>query len=889
MDRPGHSCRAIVLFVVLCGGRAAVAASAEDEFAVAAGHYAARRWDLAAEAFESFGRLFPDHALAGDARFYEAEALAQLGHFQKAALLLDDLIQDGRAGDRLRRAMFRRGEAAYLAQDSKSAARHLSEFCRAYPDDELLAYALPYLGEVHAAMGNHTQAETAYRAGLERFADGPLAVSCRRGLARALVAQGNLQEAQQLLHELAQSDQPGVAGGALLELARLAITQEDFAAARQHCEHLLSGAAQGGPTARLLLAHALHQLGELAAAIEQYEHVLAGATDQKIRKQAIYGCLRVAVERADHAEIERLSVEFLDSHGDSALARAVHAALGESRFAQDRHDQAIEAFRAALASGAEGAVAAQCRAGLAVSLAADGKLTEARDHLSLLRSDHPQHWDLAPTAYRVAELAYAAGARDVAAELFAEVAERASSPHLAAKALAGLAWARLRQEDLAGSAEAFEKLLEDHPDDPRAAEAGLLRAQILERRGEHDAALATYRRLREELAGEEVLPKALYLAARLHDRLQQASEARPLYERLIKEYPQHEHTASARYHLGWLLRNDGEPDAAFDAWQSIHDQGQQAPHWREATYLLAEKALERGDAQRAQRLVDRLVAAFEGDTISHGAAESDADVDAGEKVSGAPDASLYARTLLLAARLAMDRDDWKTARDFCKRLVDACPADPLHLPAQFWMAEAEYRLQRFAEAYDQFERLESAVDGRDEREDAWIPFVPLRRAQILAHQNEWSRAREAAQQVIDRYADFPLRYHADYVVGRCLAAAGDFDAARQAYHRVIESESGGKSETAAMAQWMIGETYMHQQDYDTALRAYLRGEILFPYPEWQAHSLLQAGKCYELLGDWDKARATYGRLVDRFADSGLEQEARTRLNIVKRYTAGRTN
>ena len=34
------------------------------------------------------------------------------------------------------------------------------------------------------------------------------------------------------------------------------------------------------------------------------------------------------------------------------------------------------------------------------------------------------------------------------------------------------------------------------------------------------------------------------------------------------------------------------------------------------------------------------------------------------------------------------------------------------------------------------------------------------------------------------------------------------------------------TETAAMAQWMIGETFFHQNNYDEALRAYSRVEIL---------------------------------------------------------------
>ena len=40
-----------------------------------------------------------------------------------------------------------------------------------------------------------------------------------------------------------------------------------------------------------------------------------------------------------------------------------------------------------------------------------------------------------------------------------------------------------------------------------------------------------------------------------------------------------------------------------------------------------------------------------------------------------------------------------------------------------------------------------------------------------------------------------------------------------------------------MAQWMIGETYFHQKNYDAAIRAYLELEALYAFPTWQAAAL----------------------------------------------------
>ena len=110
------------------------------------------------------------------------------------------------------------------------------------------------------------------------------------------------------------------------------------------------------------------------------------------------------------------------------------------------------------------------------------------------------------------------------------------------------------------------------------------------------------------------------------------------------------------------------------------------------------------------------------------------------------------------------------------------------------------------------------------------------------------------------------------MLGRALAAQADFDGARKRYLKVVRSATGGKTETAAMAQWMIGESYFHQENYDAALREYLRVEILYAYPRWQAAALLQAGKCQELLGRRKEAAELYARLIKAYPNTEFTEE-----------------
>ena len=230
--------------------------------------------------------------------------------------------------------------------------------------------------------------------------------------------------------------------------------------------------------------------------------------------------------------------------------------------------------------------------------------------------------------------------------------------------------------------------------------------------------------------------------------------------------------------------------------------------------------------------------------------------------------------------MALAREEWAEVARPLARLVSECPESPLVLAAKYWRAEASYRQREYVRAGEEFAELDGQTAGRTEW---WLAMIPLRRAQSLGQQNRWSEALDVARQIARDYPEFEEQYEADYVIGRALASQGEFAAAREAYGRVIRSATGAKTETAAMAQWMIGETFFHQENFEEAVAAYLRVEILYDWPKWQAGALLQAAKCQELLGRHDQAVETYQRLIKTYPDSEFTDEAKRRMHVAQKH------
>ncbi|HEX7378862.1 MAG TPA: tetratricopeptide repeat protein [Pirellulales bacterium] len=986
---------------------AAQAGPAEDQYAVAAGHYKEKRWKFAAEEFQAFLAKFPEHAKAVHAQYYLGETLLQLRQFDKAAETFAAFAQRWPRDAHATRARFRLGEALYFAAKFDQAKTALEMFVRAAPSDPLSGYALAYLGDMALRGGDAQQAQNWYGTALQRFPQGPLQDDCRFGLARALEALGQGEEARRLFLALAAKPQSAwaakaqfrlglsfyatgeyeqaldafqemiaeprfaasplrrqaalAAGESLYQLKQYDAAQRQFealldqkpvAAEARYWLGLTKAAQQDWPaaTAALLAAadqakddakiaaaaryhagDALLHAGRAADARTQFEMVVKTWPQHEFAEKSWLGLMQAALAAGDHQQVESLAKQFAAKYPTAALARHVDRLVGRSLLerkdyaraaaafekllavygdktdrqadhdrcllaaayiGQEHYDDALKAVaniplakeppseerqlwidvvrqRAAALVGVERfSEAAQllelllaampdaktgswAKAELMVALAKGGQLDRAKK-LYQETAAQPLEGELAATAtFALANTALDEGDADWAGELFAKLASQA--PTFRARGLWGLARSRMKQDDLTAAVAALDQLLTTEPRDELAPEAALARGQLAEQLKDDQGALRSYQQVIDHFASSPRLGPALLAAARLEQRLKRPAKAAALYDRLDKQFPQFPEHESALYEWAWALREAGEGDKADAVFGRLREQTPHGRFWSDAVYRLAERAYEGKDFSRAEKLVAELLA-------------------------GGPAAQVAPHALYLQAQIAAAQSQWPRVPGPLERLIADYPDNPIVPLAQYLVAEAAYRQDDFDRAAELFRELAENMRGRT---DSWAPMVPLRRAQLLAQRKEWHDALEVAAEIEADFPDFEQLYEVDYVIGRCQANLGRLDDARAAYGRVIKSPTGEKTETAAKAQWMIGEAYFHQKNYEAALREYLRVEILYDYPTWQAAALFEAAKCHEQLGEAKQAAELYEKLIKSYPNSPLVKDAAERLPASK--------
>jgi cellulose synthase operon protein C len=357
------------------------------------------------------------------------------------------------------------------------------------------------------------------------------------------------------------------------------------------------------------------------------------------------------------------------------------------------------------------------------------------------------------------------------------------------------------------------------------------------------------------------LPDALLAAARLHDERQQDREAEELLARLVKDHPNYARLDAALYTRAWVALDLQRETDAVRHFATLHKDHRESRFWADATYRLADLHVRQRRMAEATALLEELLASN-------------------------PPAGLVPLVLFMQGQAAALDGRWKDVGPPLLRIVRDFPQHEHRLVAEYWLAEADYRTGNLRDAGVRLADLSTRLEGRS---DAWLPMIPLRQAQVLAHDKRWAEATAVAETIATRYPDFPQQYEVDYLLGRALGAQGQFDEARAAYERVVKSTVGGRSETAAMAQWMIGETYFQQENYEAAIKAYHRCERLFAYQHWQAASLLQAGKCHETQGHWADAIGLYAQVIKQYQDTTFAKDAAQRLRVAQQRAAAAGN
>jgi TolA-binding protein len=836
----------------------------------------------AAEALAALERAVPQSTLRSEAQLLRAQCLLKLGRALDAEPLLRSLAAEP--------------EGPFGPRAALELAIH--DLDRGRPDT-----ALATLDEA-----------------LKRFPKAPEAPALLFRSAEALQKQDRRAEAQARFLKLAESETKDPwADDALRRAAQLALEQQDAATARRLAATFTTRYPQSPLFAEVKLIEARAaslqgKPGEAIAILEPLVKVpeakvqpnaanLAPALSQAVRYELAIAYRAVGRSADANAALSKLTKE-----ASSAYTADAQFLLGQAHVEEGRYAAATALLEDYLATNPKGEVSEFALAHLVVARVGTDRLDHAGKALAILAERFPQSKLLAPTRVRFAEAALRAHQPQRAVDQFRLVVDLDSTKETAARAdtaggsaavalplkiraLAGLGKAQSELGKPVDAATAFARILELAPNDPVASRIALERGRSLETGRESDAALDAYSQVIERFGNSEQALLARLARARLLAKLGRNKEAATEYNRFFAGTKAQAQSILATGGLpedavlaewGWALLDAQQPAEADRVFTRLIQDHPQSRYAAEARFNLAESANEARDFGKVVQLLTPL-AALPLTPSKSNAASADRKNDSLKPLEGSePTQDESLRRLMPAilyrlGRTQFELRDWEPALTTFDRLLKEFPENPYRREATFLRAATAMKQGNFAVALAGFSAL-LAEPPAESDPTGFIPSIRLKQIECWVGLKRWKEVLEATQ-VLKRElaADESAIAEADYARGRAFLGLGQLQTARTAFQAVIGARQGKDDDLAAQAQLMCGESYFHEDQFHEALREFLKVDILYQAPRWQAAALLEAGKVYERLDHWADAAETYQRLLSRFPRDQSAGEARNRL------------
>ncbi len=816
----------------------------EVEFRIGETFAEAKQYPEAVEWFaKAAGR--PESNLVDFAQYRQAGALVELKKYDEAAALYAAVAEKYPESRFAVPAALAAGKCAFLSGKYDTARTTLEPLARA--EGDAAQEAAHWIARAWLKEGKPEDALRVLEAVLPKAEAGPWAAQLHLDKAEAVAAIPRRRgEAIGLFEEAARRfPQDAVAPQAIYLGAFTALETGQFEQSLRLAESFLKTHSDDplATDVRFIEAESRLQLNQAPEAEKGYAALLSAAPESP---EAANWRVRLGLARnlqKKHAE----AVETLKGSVEGLKPKAVQAegyrVLGDAYTALDQFPEAIAAYGASLELEPDGKQADEVLLALSGAYRQREDWKSAESTIRKLLEQFPESPLTVRAKYRLAEFAYAQDDLKAAAKAYEEVLADEAAGDLKPFALSGLGWTRLGLNEFAEAEKTLDRLIGEYPKSPLIPRARYARGMARQQLGKFGEAGEDVRALLTSNPTKEEMADALYVLGLCQVGMKNFDEATKTFERLLHDYPDHASADAVLYELAWSQKERKQEEEAAAGFRRLIEQYPKSPLVPEAHFRLGEHAYDRGE------FPDAAVAFY-------AAMDQSGEKPLGDKAAHRLGWAYYRAKKYEEAiqTFQYQRTTWKDS--------------PLFQDALFMEAECLFEQEKYEPALKLYESL-----GKPSTE-AFEVVAALHAAQAAAKLGQWEKSLKLLEDCIAAHPETSYMPELLCEQGWALQNLKRYDEAVPLYQRVIESTN---RETAAKAQFMIGEILFEKKEYQEAIRAFYKVIYGYSYPRWQADATYESGRCFEMLKNTKQAKEHYLDLIRKYPRSDRVEPAREQL------------
>ncbi len=451
---------------------------------------------------------------------------------------------------------------------------------------------------------------------------------------------------------------------------------------------------------------------------------------------------------------------------------------------------------------------------------------------------------------RLADLAQRLGNVELSISNYKILAQAAALPDSKARALLALGRFYQSKGDVLQANDFYSQVLQQ-PELSAFHDAARLGTLALQLSGEgSEAAIQGLRQFAEEEPSSAVSSPAALQLAQFYYSKGQFESAVAMYERVIALSSEAAMLPYAYMGISNSLYQLGRKDEARQKLLQYLDQFPTDPNWTQQAYQFIRWQLAAGDAEGALQWLERL--------HDIGFATNE------EEVVWLKTKSLWGRVsrqfkpaidaLRCAILLSAEGEKFELQKELLAVLIESGEVATVDTELLGWISE-----------YKQGGSRDSLM------------FFEVKRLELLAQRRDWATAGPLVAAWLKENIDHPQKPDVMLVRAQCEIGTSHIEEARVTLNDEVFKSATTADRLRAQAMWLIGETYFLQKEYVAAVSAYSNVVQGFQDAKWKALAMLQAGKCYEIVGQTQDAIQLYEEALKLSPAESVKKQIEGRL------------
>lgn len=595
-------------------------------------------------------------------------------------------------------------------------------------------------------------------------------------------------------------------------------------------------------------AEAQLQRGDPQDAEKLYRRLLTEYPDHPDSQLWKIRCALAMQLQKKNAEAVALITPVLKDIRDPALQAEANHAIGRNLLDSGQPDKAVPYLQAALSGTTPWRRADETWLALAESYRRQSQLDKAVEAATRLIRDFPNSLLLDKAHYRLGEYQSARNDFAAAEKSYMELVQRWPSSPLAPHGLHELGCTQLALKNPAAAEKTLTTFLEKYSAHETALRARYVRGLARQQLKKFAPAVED---LQAVLAGKppaDLRADATYVLGLCQLGLEKNADAAATLSKLLASTPDYAGAENARYQLAWaLLLSDRRKDAVAE----FAKLAKQSPN----SVLAAEAQHHIGEFFYDQKDYDKAAVAY------YDAMEAAGKTSLGEKAAHKLAWSYY------------HKKDYPGALQTFNYQAKTFPKGPLAADAQFMIAECLFEQEKYAEALEAYGNVQGLAN-KD-----FQALTLLHAGEAAGQLKQWEESLKWLSKGSEQLPDSTYLPQIMCEQAWALQNLNRPDEALPLYEQVI-AKTG--SETAAKAQFMIGEIQFAAKQHTEAVKSFFKVIYGYSVPRWQAEASYEAGRCFEVLGKPTQAVKMYDELVTKFPDAETTPAAKQRLAELKK-------